>query len=69
MTNYSQIGRGQGHVTHFKILGLHYIFVVGEAVLFTFGMQIDNDKSLHVRDRLSLKGVCWGHVTSFNFGK
>jgi len=56
MTNYSQVGRGHGRVTDFKILGLHYIFVIGEAVHFKFDMQIDNDRSLHVCDRLPLKG-------------
>jgi len=34
-------GRGQGHVTHFYILGPGHIFVADEARHFEFGLQIE----------------------------
>jgi len=42
MHDYPPSGRGQGHVTHFYIMGPCYIFGEDKARYFKFGLQIEH---------------------------
>ena len=46
MPDYPPSGHGQGHMTHFYILGPGHIFGADEATHFTFGLQTERKRVL-----------------------
>ena len=47
MSDYSPIGRGHGHVTHFYVFWSGHIFGADEARHLKFGLQIDRQEYWH----------------------
>ena len=47
MPDYPPCRRGQGHVTHFYILGLGHILGADEARHFKFGLYIERKEYCH----------------------
>ena len=58
MTNIFKKGRGQGHVSHFQILGLDHVFGIGETRQFKFGGQIDTNIYQCIYDKSPTSGMC-----------
>jgi len=47
MTKYPLSGRGQGHVTHFYVLGPGHISGADEDTHFKFGLQFERKEYWH----------------------
>ena len=59
MPDYPPIGRGQGHVNHFYILGPRPYCAADEARHFKFGLQIECKEYWHY---ICLSFAAWGCI-------